>query len=231
MTRNPARLRARPANVALSDAAQAGLHPLRLDGARDGLLYVPHSCSGSTPAPLVLSLHGAGGRAQHGIELLQRLADSSGFVVLAPDSRARTWDVITRGYGPDISFIDRALTETFRRCRISPTGIAIGGFSDGASYALSVGLANGELFRAVLAYSPGFAAPPVVEGDPEIFISHGTRDDVLPIDRCSRRIVQELRRGRRRVTFREFDGAHELPPAVAAEGVELFLKDIQACAG
>ena len=58
----------------------------------------------------------------------------------------------------------------------------------GASYALSVGLTNGDLFSDILAFSPGFMAPAVRHGAPNIFISHGTQDTVLPIDRCSRRI-------------------------------------------
>jgi predicted esterase len=77
---------------------------------------------------------------------------------------------------------------------IDPARVAIGGFSDGASYALSLGLTNGDLFSHVLAFSPGFMAPAGQEGSPRIFVSHGTRDAVLPIDRCSRRIVPTLRR-------------------------------------
>jgi predicted esterase len=35
--------------------------------------------------------------------------------------------------------------------------LAVSGFSDGASYALSIGPANGDLFTHVMAFSPGFA--------------------------------------------------------------------------
>ena len=64
--------------------------------------------------------------------------------------------------------------------------VTVCGFSDGASYALSIGLANGDLFGHVLAWSPGFVAPPEFVGRPRVFVSHGTDDRVLPIDRCSR---------------------------------------------
>ena len=40
---------------------------------------------------------------------------------------------------------------------IDPSRIAMAGFSDGASYSLSVGLANGDLFSAVFGFSPGLA--------------------------------------------------------------------------
>jgi phospholipase/carboxylesterase len=56
--------------------------------------------------------------------------------LLAPDSRDRTWDVILSSFGPDVDYIDRALGSTFQRYAIDPDRIAIGGFSDGASYAL-----------------------------------------------------------------------------------------------
>lgn len=38
---------------------------------------------------------------------------------------------------------------------IDPAHVAIGGFSDGASCALSLGLVNGDLFTHVMAFSPG----------------------------------------------------------------------------
>jgi hypothetical protein len=57
-------------------------------------------------------------------------------------------------------------------------------FSDGASYALTLGLTNGDLLDSVLAFSPGFAAPMVTHGAPRVSISHSDDDRVLPIDRC-----------------------------------------------
>ena len=83
--------------------------------------------------------------------------------------------------------------------------------------ALSVGLANGQLFTGVLAFSPGFDGTPDTRGKPRVFVSHGIADDVLPIDRCSRRIVSRLKRLGYAVTYREFDGPHLLPEPVARE--------------
>jgi phospholipase/carboxylesterase len=37
------------------------------------------------------------------------LADEAGVILLAPESRGRTWDVLVGGYGPDVEFIGRAL--------------------------------------------------------------------------------------------------------------------------
>ena len=66
--------------------------------------------------------------------------------VLAPDSRGTTWDAIREGFGDDVTFIDRALEHVFARVSIDPARVTVGGFSDGASYALSLGLANGDVF-------------------------------------------------------------------------------------
>ncbi len=85
-------------------------------------------------------------------------------------------------YGPDIAFIDRALEVTFGRLTIDAHRIAIAGFSDGASYALSVGLMNGDLYRDIFAFSPSFAEPVQYIGKPRIFISHGDKATVLPIE-------------------------------------------------
>src|SRR4051812_27856815 len=117
-------------------------------------------------------LHGAGGTADQVVPILQGAATQRGVIILAPDSRSRsTWDVIRDGFGPDVVFIDRALTSVFERFVIDPQRTAIGGFSDGASYALSLGLANGDLFHDILAFSPGFEAPSEPEGRPRVFIS------------------------------------------------------------
>jgi predicted esterase len=152
-----------------------------------------------------------------------QLADEFGLILLAPDSRLRTWDVLTGGYGPDIAVIDRALTDTFARYAIDSARIAAEGFSDGASYALSIGIANGDLFTHILAFSPGFIAPPGQEGTPRIFVSHGRQDQVLPINHCSRLFVPQLRRAGYDVTYEEFDGPHRTPPEIARMGVEWFL--------
>jgi phospholipase/carboxylesterase len=98
--------------------------------------------------------------------------------------------------------------------------MAVGGFSDGASYALSLGLVNGSLFRHVIAFSPGFMDPPTTSGKPAIFVSHGTADRVLPIDKCSRRIVPLLKSAGYKVDYREFEGGHTVPPELAKAAYE-----------
>jgi predicted esterase len=139
--------------------------------------------------------------------------------VLAPDSRGTTWDAIADDFGDDVTFLNRALEFVFARLTVDPSRVAIGGFSDGASYALSLGLANGDLFPRVVACSPGFVIQAPAAGRPRVFISHGTHDQILPIDQCSRVIVPRLRSRGYDVTYREFDGRHELPPEIAGDAM------------
>ncbi|HEU4524853.1 MAG TPA: hypothetical protein VFR62_07510 [Gemmatimonadales bacterium] len=202
----------------------SGLIPLQLSGSdRDGVLYVPPSYRAGRSAPLVLSLHGAGGSGRRSLRRLLPLADEIGLLVLSPDSRGSTWDVVRSGFGPDVEFLDRALDLTFARYPVDPTRLVAEGFSDGASYALSLGLLNGDLFSHVIAFSPGFVLAEHRRGRPRCFVSHGTQDQVLPIERCSRRIVRELRDDRYDVRYTEFEGDHAVPPEIARAAVDWFL--------
>ena len=218
------RIRARPAVGPISGPAPIGLRPLGLGAGRDGYLYVPPSYCSGHPAPLALLLHGAGEDARDGLALLRGQADGIGLILLALCSQGPTWDLIVGGgrCGPDIGAIDRALEQTFSLCAIDPARVAVGGYSDGASYALSLGITNGDLFTHVLAFSPGFLAPIGREGMPRIFVSHGTRDGWLPIDRCSRRIVPQLERAGYEVHYREFEGGHVVPPEIGREAADWF---------
>ena len=220
-TRGGNRLGARPAGSAASTSA--GLHKLGLRSDRDALLYIPESSAKFKKAPLLVSLHGATRNADRGIEQFRSLSDQHGFLLLAPASEGYTWDAIGGQYGPDPAFINRSLERTFEMRPVDPARIAMSGFSDGASYSLSIGLANGDLFQAVFGFSPGFIVPGERAGKPPIFISHGTEDNVLPIDECSRRIVPELKRLGYTVTYREFSGRHTLPPEIAAEAMKWFM--------
>ena len=217
--RQQGRLRSRPVRTPVG-TAPVGLWVLEFDGGpAEGYLYVAAGYRPETPAPLVLLLHGAGEDALDGLAQLRGQADETGLILLACSSHGPTWDsILSRGrYGPDIATIDRALEHAFSRCAVDPERVGVGGYSDGASYALSLGMANGDLFSDVLAFSPGFLAPAGQTGLPRIFVSHGTQDGWLPIDSCSRRIVPWLERAGYEVRYREFEGGHVVPPGIARE--------------
>lgn len=184
----------------------------------DGFIQMPSAVT-TGKVPLLVYLHGASGSGESVLRRIGPAADAAGIAVLAPDSRGITWDAIRGDFGEDVPFLNRALEFVFERLNVDATRVAIGGFSDGATYGLSVGLANGDLFPRIVANSPGFVVQAPQQGRPRLFFSHGTADQVLPIDQCSRVIVPRLRSMGYDVTFREFEGRHELPPEIANEAM------------
>jgi phospholipase/carboxylesterase len=207
-----------------ADTVRLGEQPLKLGSDRDGMLFVPRGYKDDVPAPLVLMLHGAGNTGR-GVSYTFEIADDLGIIVLAPDSRDEaTWDLLLHGYGEDVEFLGLALKDTYARCNIDRKRMAIAGHSDGASYALSLGLGTGETFGRIMAFSPGVMQPAEVHGKPRIFISHGLSDPIMPIEITSRTFVPRLKKLGYDVTFREYEGRHGVPPAVVREGFEWFLK-------
>ena len=205
----------------------SGDFPLGVEAGWDGVLYVPDTAEPG--APVMVLFHGAGGSGRRELRAVVAAADRYGVVVVAPDSRAVTWDIIVLGgFGNDPAFIDRALSAAADRCDADFGRVAAAGISDGASYALSLGLGNGDVFEAVLAFSPGFVHPVHPAGRPRVFVSHGVADTVLPIDACGRAVVGLLRQAGYDVTFREFDGGHTLPPVVADQAVAWWLAPSRA---
>jgi phospholipase/carboxylesterase len=214
---NAGRLTARPHDGAKS-STPGQVIILGLDRGRDAILQLPKTASQS-PLPLLVMLHGATQRAGDMFYYLGSSYEEAGVAVLAPNSLDTTWDAIGGSFGPDVELLNRALERAFETAAIDPARVSVGGFSDGASYALSLGLINGDLFSSVVAFSPGFLIQRAPLGKPRIFISHGTHDRILPIDRCGRQLAAGLKTRGYDVTFREFDGDHEVPADIASEGL------------
>jgi phospholipase/carboxylesterase len=186
---------------------------------RDAVLQIPNNPS-DKPLPLLVMLHGATQRADDMFWYLGSAHLEAGIAVFAPNSRHTTWDAINGGtFGEDVDYLNRMLNRVFETTAIDPARVSVGGFSDGATYALSLGLINGDFFKSIVAFSPGFVISGDAHGKPRTFISHGAHDHILPIDRCGRRIASELKSKGYDVTFREFDGDHEIPGDVAREGL------------
>jgi phospholipase/carboxylesterase len=213
------RVKARPGR-AVSASLQPGTSTLDLTNGGQGLLVVPNG----EIAGLIVALHGAGGRPAATVRLFRDFVEKYGVVVLAPASRSTTWAMLRPGPDVDTTAIDAALARIFRGHPFDPGTIAVGGFSDGASYALTLGLANGDLFSRVVAFSPGFEAAPRRQGRPAFFVTHGVHDRVLSISRTSRRIVPELRQAGYDVTYHEFEGGHAVPRRHTSEAARWMLQ-------
>jgi phospholipase/carboxylesterase len=213
------RLDSRPDQQLTGAPPGPGVTRLDLGPGADALLAVPPG--GPAPRPLLVFFHGAGGTAEQGLAAVAEAAAARGVLVLAPGSATSTWDLIAGGLGRDVAALDAALTQVFTRCPVSQ--VALAGFSDGGSYALSLGVANGDLAAAVLAFSPGFVSSPGRYGRPRFWISHGTEDPVLPVDRCGRRVSAELLADGYDVTYEEFAGGHVITPALVGAALGWWL--------
>jgi phospholipase/carboxylesterase len=195
-------------------------------------LYVPASYSPDRPAPFLLLLHGASGRGDNMIRKFKDEADKRGIILLAPDSAGNTWDIALSysgnsrqapQFGDDVPRVDAALAQTFSRYAIDPQHAGIAGFSDGAGYALSLGVKNSRLFHSIMAFSAGILVPGDTGPPARIFMSHGRKDHVIPIAVPKDTLAPALRSAGFKVQFVEFDGDHELPPAILSQALDWFL--------
>ena len=188
------------------------------------------------PKPLLVVLHGAGGEPANVLEAFRAHADRNGIVLLIPRSTKGTWDMVEDlksrlgaemnvqpRYGKDLEALDAALSDLFGKVAIDTRHIGIAGFSDGASYALSVGTANPQLFSTVMALSPGHSFTKKYDKSQRIFISHGEQDQVLPFSNA-RAIASRLRSRGMDVQFEPFQGRHEVPAAIREKAIAFFMR-------
>ena len=111
--------------------------------------------------------------------------------------------------------------------RYAPTTVALVGFSQGAMLSIDVALAGAPGVERVVAMSgvllidsvSALAAPRA--NHPRFLLSHGRRDPVVPFSN-GERARELLEKHGFSVTWRPFDGGHEIPPPVLAE-VDRFL--------
>ena len=203
-----------------------GRNPLGLSEERDAILYVPSSVDVSRPVPLMVFFHGAGGSAEKVLPFIEEHAERLGFIVLAPQSQHPTWDLVIGGNGPDLERLEQALAIVADHFPLDPKRLAFTGFSDGASYAVSIGITNGDLATHVIAFSGGFMSIFMQEGAPKVLIAHGTRDEQLPIDSSGRANAAKLKEAGYSVQFVEFDGLHIIHPPIVELAVFFFLSPV-----
>ena len=164
--------------------------------------------------PLVVVLHGAGRQDEMIVKGLQAERTEAIFVV--PRSLGMTWDLIEGTDAPDLRFLDGVLHSLYRRYRIDPAKRALAGYSDGASYALAIGLSNPRTFAAVMAWAAGFLAidtPNLKPDDPKprVFLEYGTHDQLFPFERVAVPMREVLERMGYPLEFRVDEGGIHWP--------------------
>ena len=203
-----------------ADACSPGVHELTLGNGQTARMHVT---PGDGQRALIVALHGAGGTPSGALEAFSGAWEEPGLVLIAPASKGQTWSILRSQQDLDLESVNLALAEAYERCTIDRRRIAVGGFSDGATYALSLGVSNGDLFPAVIAFSPGGIVAGEQRGVPRFFVSHGTLDSVLPIAQAGDAVVRKLRRAGYPVTYHRFRGDHEVSPEISKAAVRWFL--------
>ena len=219
MALTAADLQAGPAEPPLAP----GRHHLGIVAERDAVLFVPEGLATDAPVPLFVMFHGAGGFPEKVLPFIEAHAQQNGFLVLAPHSTFATWDIVIGGHGPDLQQLQQALKKVARHFRIDLDRLAFAGFSDGASYALSTGITNGDIASHVIAFSGGFMNVFSQAGTPRVFIAHGLIDEQLPIATSGRANAASLQAAGYDVQYVEFNGLHIISPPIVAMAVAFYL--------
>lgn len=150
-------------------------------------LYVPAGVS--SPAPLVVMLHGGFGSARQAESTYgwDELADGAKFVVAYPDGEGRAWNVggccgrPGRDHVDDVGFIEAVVAEVSTHVNIDPARIYASGISNGGMMAYSLAC-NTDRFAAI---GPVAATQLDACGAPHptsVLHIHGTADRTIRYD-------------------------------------------------
>jgi phospholipase/carboxylesterase len=200
-----------------------GRHELEFDEGRPAVLVVPEGRDLSRPLPLLVMFHGAGGSANKVLPHFVPWLRARGFLLLAVQSTFPTWDIVVGGHGPDLSHLDQALAWVGSHFQLDPLRLGFAGFSDGASYALSVGLTNGDVASHVIALSGGFMNSFSQAGAPRVFLAHGRADSQLPFETSAQPHAIKLLEAGHDLTLLPFDGDHVIVPWVVERAIAFFM--------
>jgi len=223
LTSGARRLAAQAPAAAAADDIPIGKSRLGIaDGERDGTVYVPESYKKGVPMPILMMLHGFRSTAE-AVRYTFPLAEEFGVIILAPESRELTWGQEIPGFDTDSRYMGMAFRWVSDVLTIDPSRVALGGVSDGANYALNMGLAYGDSFNHMMIFSAGTMAPFRRQGKPKIFLAHGTKDEQMPIDRTGRKFAAQLKDEQYDLTYREYDGGHGAPLPVVREAFDWFV--------
>ena len=203
------------------------------------LVYLTIEPDGYTPEvdyPLVVLLHGFGANMDDLAGLCPAI-DREGYVYACPNAPlAFSVGPGFTGYGwtpprgqgtaEDAQRARDLLDVFFREVMdlygVSPGRVVLGGFSQGGGMTYRCGLARPDTFRGLAALSSVMPDPEELrptlpaQRDQPIFISHGTHDDVLPVEE-GRRALEFLQAEGYAPDYREYPMRHEISPQVMAD--------------
>lgn len=196
-------------------AVPTGLVPVEW-GPHSAVLLTPDEIDAQRSYPLVTVFHGAGRQDELLVKACRDEPKKRDALLLVPRSLAPTWDLIAGGGRRDLDFLEFAYDLIYRRFPIDPRRQALMGYSDGASYALSIGISNPGIFRAIMGWAAGFVAVDdrqIRDDDPkpDILLEYGTHDPVFPFEQIALPMRESLERAGYRLEFRVDEGGRHWP--------------------
>ncbi|HET7576296.1 MAG TPA: hypothetical protein VFK19_07000 [Sphingomicrobium sp.] len=230
--------------LALAQAAQApppAPAPLQTATAHQPrVIQLPNDAIAAVPAsagphpPLLILLHGADHRPLWMLHQFADEADARGLVLLAPTSKGVTWDAVRNAEGMpsrdsplanrlshrfalsrDADRVEAAIAALEKIVPVDHARTVLAGFSDGATFALAMGMSRAYAFSSVIAWSPGIAIRTAhAARGRKVLVSHGRSDRTLKFGVTCGEIVPMLQSEGADVTFLPFDGTHEMPAEV-----------------
>jgi phospholipase/carboxylesterase len=186
------------------------------DGSARGHLLTPEVIDPARRYPLVTVLHGAGRQDELIAKGLRDEPGRRGAIFFVPRSVQPTWDLIAGGPRVDLDFLEFAWDLIYRRYPIDFDRQVLMGYSDGASYALSVGLSNPRHFSALVAWAAGFVAIDPALFDPEapkprVYLEYGSHDELFPFEQVAVPMRDRLAAIGCDVTFSVDEGGRHWP--------------------
>ena len=148
-------------------------------------LYVPEAWDGQASMPLVVALHGGSGHGRDFLWSWLREARGRNVLVLSPTAQDRTWSIMG-GADVDADRLRETIESVAARYPVDRARVLLTGMSDGATYALLLGLRSGPPFTH-LAPACGVLHPLLFAGGLEraqdfpIYLIHGALDWMFPV--------------------------------------------------
>lgn len=179
------------------EAPPAGIAKIS-NGETHAFLLTPPRIDPGRRYPLITVLHGAGRQDEMLCKAYRREAAARDALFLVPRSTGVTWDLIAGGNRTDLDFLEQVHAGIYQRLPVDPDRQALIGYSDGASYALAIGLSNPRRFAAVMGWAAGFVAidprwTAPADPKPRVLLQHGTHDVVFPFEAVCLPNVELLR--------------------------------------
>ena len=205
------------------------------------LTFLQRPAAASAPHPwLLVLMHGVGSNEQDLFSLAPQIPDRFHVLSLRAPFRmgpgSHAWfdfsiepngerTINEEQESQSRALVAQAVESAAEQLGIPPERVVVGGFSQGGIMALSLLLTRPALMQAtmvwhsrLLAQVLPLAAPADALHGRQLWLSHGTHDNVIPIAHAHA-IAQHMAQLPVSVTFKEFPGAHEIRPAELAATV------------